>query len=295
MFTKLIAFGTAWLLAVGSLLAAEATPLTLVVMDPLAKELSCPCVAGYAQRNYHLLGKHLEATLGRPVKVVFSESLLKATTDLTNGAADIVIGKKSVVEFDAARMQREFQPSAALTGKDGLTTQTGLLVVAKANPATSVPDLKGQLLVFGPAESSEKHAAAIAMLKKHHVTLPEKLETAEGCDTGATRILELPAGEWGAAVISSYAKPLLEGCGTVPKGALRVVGTTEPVPFVTAFVSEKLSADEQTQITAALTAVKSEPVLLKALESSAGFLPIQEAGAKESTTDPEKAELKKKN
>jgi ABC-type phosphate/phosphonate transport system substrate-binding protein len=222
------------------------------------------------------------------VKVVFSESLLKATTDLTSGAVDLVIGKKSVVEFDAARMERQFLPIAALTGKDGLTTQTGLIVVAKANPATSVADLKGQLLVFGPAESAEKHAAAIALLKKHGLTLPEKLETAEGCDTGATRILELPAGEWGAAVISSYAKPLLEGCGTVPKGALRVVGTTEPVPFVTAFVSAKLSADEQTQITAALAAVKSDAALLKAIESNGGFLPVQKAAAKDPTSDTEK-------
>ena len=27
------------------------SPLVLVVMDPLAKELSCPCVKGYAQRE----------------------------------------------------------------------------------------------------------------------------------------------------------------------------------------------------------------------------------------------------
>lgn len=288
MFAKWIACCAAWMFSLGVVGAAESPPLTIVVMDPLAKELSCPCVAGYAQRNYHLLGKHLEMTLGRPVKIVFSESLVKATQDLTGGAVDIVIGKKSVVEFDAARMQRQFQPIAALTGKDGLTTQTGLIVVAKANPATTVADLKGQLIVFGPAESREKHAAAIALLKKHDVALPDKLETAEGCDTGATRILELPAGEWGAAVISSYAKPLLEGCGTVPKGALRVIGTTEPIPFVTAFVSAKLSADEQTKITAALIALKSEAVLCKALETSDGFLAFQP------TTEETQTEVKKK-
>jgi ABC-type phosphate/phosphonate transport system substrate-binding protein len=287
MFAKWIACCATWMLLFGVVGAAEAPPLTIIIMDPLAKELSCPCVAGYAQRNYHLLGKHLELTLDRPVKVVFSESLLKATTDLTNGAADIVIGKKSVVEFDAARMQRQFQPIAALTGKDGLTTQTGLIVVAKANPAKTVADLKGQLIVFGPTESSEKHAAAIALLKKHDITLPEKLETAEGCDTGATRILELPAGEWGAAVISSYAKPLLEGCGTVPKGALRVVGKTEPVPFVTAFVSAKLSAAEQTKITATLLALKQEAALCKALETSDGFVTVPPA-AEETNTNVKK-------
>ena len=30
-------------------------PLSLIVMDPLAAPLSCPCVAGYAQRKYEVL------------------------------------------------------------------------------------------------------------------------------------------------------------------------------------------------------------------------------------------------
>ena len=38
-----------------------------------------------------------------------------------------------------------------------------------------------------------------------------------------------------AAVISSYAAALLEGCGTIEKGAIRIIGETEPVPFVTVF------------------------------------------------------------
>ena len=32
----------------------------MVVMDPLALPLSCPCVKGYAQRNYDKLGEKLE-------------------------------------------------------------------------------------------------------------------------------------------------------------------------------------------------------------------------------------------
>jgi len=38
-----------------------------------------------------------------------------------------------------------------------------------------------------------------------------------------------------ATVISSYAQPLLEGCGTIKKGDLRVIGETDPMPFVVAF------------------------------------------------------------
>jgi ABC-type phosphate/phosphonate transport system substrate-binding protein len=75
-----------------------------------------------------------------------------------------------------------------------------------------------------------------------------------------------------ATVISSYAAPLLEGCGTIKKGDLRVVGSTKPVPFVTAFVSEKLSSDDQAAIEKAHLAVAEEPVLLLALETKAGFV-----------------------
>ena len=67
----------------GTPLGAEETkavgPLVVVVMDPLAKPLSCPCVAGYAQRDYEKLGEALESALGREVKIVFNDAGLTAT------------------------------------------------------------------------------------------------------------------------------------------------------------------------------------------------------------------------
>ena len=64
--------------AVAPLEAAEPAPLTMVVMDPLALPLSCPCVQGYAQRDYDKLAEKLSRELGRPVNVVFNESLKSA-------------------------------------------------------------------------------------------------------------------------------------------------------------------------------------------------------------------------
>src|SRR5262245_46785642 len=73
--------GTRWIvgmallaLAVGPAAAADkktddviTTPppgsFVLVVMDPLALPLSCPCVKGYAQRDYDKLGKHIEGRI----------------------------------------------------------------------------------------------------------------------------------------------------------------------------------------------------------------------------------------
>ncbi len=55
--------------------AAPADGLTMVVMDPLALPLSCPCVKGYAQRDYDQLGKYLAKQLKTPVTVVFQRQL----------------------------------------------------------------------------------------------------------------------------------------------------------------------------------------------------------------------------
>ncbi|MFI5381317.1 MAG: PhnD/SsuA/transferrin family substrate-binding protein [Tepidisphaerales bacterium] len=253
--------------------APAGQPLTLIVMDPLARELSCPCVKGYAQRDYNALARFLQSRLDHPVKVTFSESLVKAVTEKTAGRADIIIGKDSVVRADALALKRKLQPILRLTGKDGATTQTGLFVVPKDDPARTIADLKGYLVIFGPPECDEKHAAARALLAVCNVPLPEKIETAAGCDVGATRVLELPAGQHGAAVISSYAKPLLEGCGTVPKGALRVVGETKPVPFVTVFVAADMPQAESDAIRKILLDVAENAELCLAMETQGFAVP----------------------
>lgn len=274
-------------LAVGSSLSAadSSGPLTMVVMDPLAKELSCPCVQGYAQRDYAKLAQWLSKRLGRPVEVVFSESLTKALKDEPQGRADIVIGKQSVVRHDAAKNGRTLVRTALLTGKDGATTQTGLIVVATDDPAKTPADLKGYRIVFGPSDCDEKNSAALALLKTHGATVSGELETAAGCDEGVTRILESTATPKGAAVISSYAKPLLEGCGQVPKGAIRIVGETEPVPFIAAFVAADLRPELRAKIAASLVLTATEPLLCHAIESKHGFAAVTDDATAGSAAD----------
>lgn len=250
-------------------------PLVVVVMDPLALPLSCPCVKGYAQRDYEKLAAKLQTQLKRPVKLVFNESLTAALRDQTEGKVDLVIGKYSVVLADSAKNKLAATPLAMLTGKDGSTNQTGLVVVPSEDPAKTVADLRDFRIVFGPAECDEKHQAALALLKKHGVNPPAKLETSAACSDGATLILELRGKERAAAVISSYAKPLLEGCGTINKGDLRVVGETEPVPFVAAFAVGSMAAAEQSELSDALTQASRDPLLCLALETKTGFVAVE--------------------
>jgi outer membrane protein assembly factor BamB/ABC-type phosphate/phosphonate transport system substrate-binding protein len=257
-----------------------AQALSMVVMDPLAAPLSCPCVAGYAQRKYEELGAFLSEQLNRPVEVTFSETIAGALEKLEPKGikhVHLVIGKDSVIRAEGKKLKLGVKPLAHLSGKDGKTTMTGLIVVRSGDSAQTVEDLRGYRILFGPADCDEKFAAARKMLAKAGVELapPEKAEISEACSDGACKIIEWGDSEKAAAVISSYAAPLLEGCGTIKKGDLRVVGETKPVPFITAFATKALDAEQQAALRDALVDSGSEPGMLTALETLIGFLPVE--------------------
>jgi ABC-type phosphate/phosphonate transport system substrate-binding protein len=220
------------------------------------------------------LAQRLQRDLGRPVRVVFNESLSEALKKEKATTAHLVIGKHSVVLFDAKKSNLKLTPVAKLTDKKGETTMTGMIVVAKDDAAKSVSDLRGYRIVFGPSECDEKHSAALALLTKSGVKPPKDVETSASCSDGACSILENATKQHGAAVISSYARPLLEGCGTVPKGALRLLGQTEPVPFIEAFLNDDLPSADRAALLASLLKATQEPALRKALETRDGFVAI---------------------
>ena len=259
--------------------AANATapkpPLRLVVMDPLAAQLACDCVAGFAQRKYGGLARFLEARLARDVRIAFGESLAQVLRRHP-GKPDLIVGKRSVVIHDAAAARLPIRPIALLTGPDGRTTLTGLFVVRTADKARRIADLAGRTILLGPPDCDEKHAAALAALKAAGVAPPKRPRISPSCSSAALDVVEKKAD---AAVVSSYAMPLLEGCGTIDKHALRIIGRSPPVPFVTAFVTDAVSAGQERDILAALRAVHTDAGLLKAMESKSGFLPVGPAAA----------------
>ncbi|QDT47257.1 ABC transporter, phosphonate, periplasmic substrate-binding protein [Symmachiella dynata] len=273
-----------------NVVSASDDGLTVIVMDPLAKPLSCPCVEGYAQRDYNVLAKFLEKELGERVNLVFADALGTALKGDAKGQADVIIGKDSVIRFDAAEHKFTVTAVARLTDKDGLTTQNGLVVVASSDPAKKVADLSGYRILFGPKECDEKHAAAMALLKKAKIAIPAKLEIDQSCSDGAAKVVELAADKKTriAAVISSYAAPLLEGCGTIKKGDLQVVGKTKPVPFVTAFTTNTVDAPRRERIQKALLAVGDHRQICEAIETLIGFVPIEPADEKTSTASAKK-------
>jgi outer membrane protein assembly factor BamB/ABC-type phosphate/phosphonate transport system substrate-binding protein len=251
---------------------------SMVVMDPLAAPLSCPCVEGYAQRKYQVLGKQLEASLGRPVRVTFAESLGKALAKEGCDHADLIIGKDSVVRSDSQKAGYKVTAIGRLTDQEGRATQTGLIVVRSADSAQQVADLNGYRILFGPADCDEKFRAPRAFLQQAGVDIlpASQAETSNACSDGACKIIEWGDKEKAAAVISSYAAPLLEGCGTIKQGDLRVVGETGPVPFITAFLTDRVGEEERKTVREALLSVDEHPELLVALESMLGFIELDE-------------------
>lgn len=279
---------TAWLgvvaVTIGALAIAVSPavadePLVVVVMDPLSDKLACDCVAGFAQRKYEVLGQHLQRQLGRKVEVYWGESIEMALKDenakrTSPLVADLVIGKHSVVVAESKAKSLGLEPLAQLSGQDGKTTQTGLVVVRTADPAILVDDLVGYRIIFGPADCDEKHAAPRQLLVEAEVELPQELDVANSCSVAAQKMLDCPKDEKVAAIISSYAVPLLEGCGTIEKGVMRVIGESDPVPFISAFIRDKTAEPLRAKIMASLTAVANDSALKQALETRDGFVPF---------------------
>ena len=248
--------------------------IVIVVMDPLAAQLSCPCVKGYAQRDYDALATHLTQSLGCPVHLGFGDSLAAGLKAAKADRADVVIGKDSVVRADAAKVGAPLSASWALTDANGSIETRGLFVVAADDPAESLDEIIDYAVYVGRPEHAEKHARALDALRA--AGLPDPFDTHEfgSCSDAAATMLEAEQPSQIVAIVSAYAKPLLEGCGTVPRDALRVIGETEPVRFITAFVDESLDLVTRDAIRDALRTVAEDDALLKKLESSCGFIPL---------------------
>ena len=247
-------------------------PLTIVVMDPLSKRLACACVQGYAQRDYDKLGQFLEGRTGRPVRILYAADLARAFDEVSPTRIDLVIGKHSLVKADAAECKLAVRPICMLTGLDGTTTLTGLFVAKKGDAVKSIADIGGRRILFGPADSDEKHSEAFVTLRKAGISIPKKIETRPGCSDAALEILDSKSKKPPIGVISSYALALIEGCGTVPRGALKVIGKTGAVPFIAVFATSAVGEQEAKGVLDALLAAKGDPKLLQTLESKGGFV-----------------------
>ncbi|MBM3861054.1 MAG: phosphate/phosphite/phosphonate ABC transporter substrate-binding protein [Verrucomicrobia bacterium] len=250
-----------FLLLVAFAVTLRAEDLSLLVLDPLAAPNACACVAGYAQRDYEAFAAHLGKSLNATVPLQFAPILA--------GKPSLVIGKQTEIEHAAKASGLKLTRVAMLTDLKGSTNLHGLFVVRAKDRAKTLADLKGKRILFGPDGSDEKHAAALAALKQAGVPVPGKIEARDTCSQSAIEVAERNAD---AAVISSYAMPLLEGCGTIAKGELRIIGRTGEVPFIALYVADESLVPRLEKALAQLT---GDSQLLDKMESAKGFVVVK--------------------
>ena len=246
----------------------QSSTIRLVVMDPLCAKLACDCVEGYAQRNYERLGEFLSEKLNTKVSVDYGEDLAQVIK-LDGAAIDLIAGKSSLVRYDAKRANLSIRPIGELTGLGGSVSLHGMIVVRSDDHAENLADLKGRTILFGPDSETEKSAAAIDAFKAAGITLEQPLERRLSCNAAAIDVSENTAD---AAVISSYAMPLLQGCSTIDEGSLKIIGRTKDVPFIRIFATDSVDSEMAERITEALMEVKKDSELLRSMESKSGFV-----------------------
>ncbi|HXJ56191.1 MAG TPA: PQQ-binding-like beta-propeller repeat protein [Verrucomicrobiae bacterium] len=249
-------------------------PILLVVMDPLAKELACACVKGYGQRDYRKLAARLESAVKQRVNVEFSDDLVESIKLVSPAREVIVVGEQSIVAHGAKQSGLNARPLCALTGLDGDTSLPALFVVRSDDPAKELKDIAGRKLFLGLVEGDEKDIAAMAALRTAGVEPPTKPDKRGSYSDAALDVLDSELSPPPVAVIPSYSLRLLEGCGSVKPGNLKVIGKTQPVPFITVFVTDRMPPEKQEKILSALLAIKNDAKLLNAMESRDGFKPV---------------------
>ncbi len=248
--------------------AGRPEPLQIVITDPLCDPLAEDTLKAHVQRDYGPLAPFLEAKLGRPVKLLYSNDL-RDTLQENRENVDLIIGKASTVSFGAVEANEPIRPLARLIDSEGGSHLFGLFIVRADDPAKTLGDLADHRILFGPPCDSERRSAALAALATQGVVAVPPLQTAASCREAALAVAQRNAD---AAAISSYLLASLEGDEAVGKGTLRVVGRTTPLPSITAFATSQVDRAAEQPILHALLAVKEQPDLLQRLNSKTGFV-----------------------
>jgi outer membrane protein assembly factor BamB len=275
------------LVGVGSLGAVAAEkrpdPVRMVVLDPLAKELACACVQGHGQRDYRKLAARLEKAVQKRLAIEFSDDLVETLSGVGPDSEIIVVGDRALVTGADVRTPVNFRPVCELTDREGRSSARGLFVVRRDDPARSLADLGGRTIFLAPKKEDARYAAARATLSAANLRPSVSWEDRPEGNEAALDVMDSEASPLPVALIPDYALPLLEGCGTLRKGELRVVGQTGESPFITVFLSSGLVGESAQRIVRSLVDLRSDSKLLRLMESRDGF---RQLGAESGTGAP---------
>jgi outer membrane protein assembly factor BamB/ABC-type phosphate/phosphonate transport system substrate-binding protein len=214
----------------------------------------------------------LEKALKQKVKIEFSDDLADSLAGGSPKQELIVIGDQSLVAAGANKAGMKCHAICALTDLDGNNTMSASVVARSGDPVKELKQISGRNVLFGVPVADAKYAACLAMLRAAALERPIVPEQRGSYSEAALDMLDSQSSPPPLAVIPSYALRMLEGCGSVQPGSLKVIAKTDPVPFITVFLSDSAPADKEKQVVDALFAMKGDSKLLKAMESRDGFI-----------------------
>lgn len=270
----------AWVLLwsmVSSTWAAKEKPLTFVVMDPLSKELACACVKGYGQRDYRKLTAYLAQELKRDIAIEFSDDLTETLKAIGADHELVVVGEYSRMLKEAGVARLKIRPLCGLSDPEGDTNIHAVLVAQSKDSVQNLQGITGRKILFALADTEANHKTLQNCLSTVGLTQTPTLEKRSQYTDAALDVLDSTEPNPPVALVPSYAMRLLQGCGSIKPGELKVIGKTDSFPFITLFVNERLDQTMEAKLEQALLSVGKDAKLLELMESKDGFQSVKKA------------------
>src|SRR5262249_73710 len=153
----------------------------------------------------------------------FSDDLAESLKGVSSEREVVVIGHESLVVNGAKKAGLKCHPVCELTDLDGNTTLTGSFIARSDDSAKTLKDLGGRRMLTGASETDGISAAGLDALRRAAVEPGSKPQNRPAYTDAALDVLDSQGSPPPVAVIPSYGLRLLEGCGSVKPGSLKVI------------------------------------------------------------------------
>lgn len=233
----------------------EPVVLRVGLCDALSKKTPSQCVGEYAKRDYEGLAEALEKEAGVHLKFrpyPLDEQLIGAAR---RGEVDALMCKTWTMLRANAVSPSTFQRLADVPGPDGHGLH-GVFIARKDSVIRTLGDIDGRSFAIGSDSQYESSFQARRDLARAGVR-PAETTTIASCLNVAAAVWE---GGADAGVVSNYC---VDHSGLQLVGdpeAFRILGQTDPVPFITFAVSTRVPAAARARAQTALLSMAASRV-----------------------------------
>lgn len=238
------------------------------VCDPLCRETASACVVRSAKRDYRGLVRAVRDRTGIELRLRYFRFDDQLAAAVAAGDVDAAIGKTWTILKAAAAADSDWRRLADLPRSDGVNELTGVFITRADSDLSAIEDIAGKVLGMGPDTAYEKSFQVRRTLEAAGV-VPGSTSVLDGCVPTGAAVYEK---EVAAGVVSNYVVDF-NGLALVsdPKD-FKVIGKTEPIPFITFALSAAADARFGRQLREALLEMTGDKVS-KGLETTGFVVP----------------------